>query len=91
VNPDSDTITGSLDRSRLRNVQLPQKFRKATLIAAHAYAAQRGLIFTEDATLCAQAGFDVRYLEGTDLNFKVTTGTDVRMAGFLARPMASHE
>lgn len=91
VDPDTDTITGSLDRSRLRNVQLPQKFRKATLVAAHAYAAQRGLTFTEDATLCAQAGFDVRYLEGTDLNFKVTTETDVRMAGFLARPLASHE
>jgi 2-C-methyl-D-erythritol 4-phosphate cytidylyltransferase len=83
VDPTTHRVTGSLDRDQLRNVQLPQKFRRSTLVAAHEYAADEGLSFTEDATLCAVAGFDVRFIDGTDRNFKVTTKTDVRLAGYL--------
>lgn len=83
VDPDSRTVTGSLDRSKLRNVQLPQKFSKKALSAAHDYAAREGVVFTEDATLCAVAGFEVRFIDGSDRNFKVTTPTDVRLATFL--------
>lgn len=83
VEPDSAKVTGWLDRGKLRNVQLPQKFRKADLIAAHEYAAREGVEFTEDATLVAVAGSEVYFLDGEDRNFKVTTNTDVRLAGFL--------
>lgn len=83
VDPESGKVTGSLDRARLRNVQLPQKFRKADLEAAHEYAGREGVVFTEDATLVAVAGYDVYFLDGDDRNFKVTTPTDVRLAGYL--------
>jgi 2-C-methyl-D-erythritol 4-phosphate cytidylyltransferase len=83
VDPDTHRVTGSLDRDRLRNVQLPQKFRRATLAAAHEYAVEHGQSFTEDATLCAVAGFEVRFIDGSDRNFKVTTQTDVRLAAHL--------
>ncbi len=83
VDPESHRVTGSLDRGKLRNVQLPQKFNKAALQRAHAYANERGLVFTEDATLAAVAGEEVYFLEGSDRNFKVTTKTDVKLAGYL--------
>lgn len=83
VDPDTRQVTGSLERARLRNVQLPQKFRKADLEAGHAYAREKNLVFTEDATLCAVAGCDVYYIPGSDRNFKITTKTDVRVAGHL--------
>jgi len=83
VDPTTHRVTGSLDRDTLRNVQLPQKFATSTLVAAHRYAAERGIVFTEDATLCAVAGFDVRFIEGSDRNFKVTTRVDVQLAGYL--------
>lgn len=83
VDPDTQQVTGSLERARLRNVQLPQKFRKSTLEAGHAYAQKENVVFTEDATLCAVAGADVYYIPGNDRNFKVTTKTDVRVAGHL--------
>ncbi len=83
VDPESRKVTGSLDRAKLRNVQLPQKFRKSVLIRGHAYADSEGVTFTEDATLCAVAGEDVRFIPGTDRNFKITTKTDVRLAGYL--------
>ncbi len=91
VNPETHQVTGSLERNKLRNVQLPQKFRKTTLVAGHEYAAREGVHFTEDATLCAIAGFDVRFLEGTDRNFKVTTPIDVQLAGFLLGGEANDE
>lgn len=83
VDPETRQVTGYLERHKLRNVQLPQKFSKAALVDAHEYAQREGLQFTEDATLVAVAGSDVRFLDGEDRNFKVTTRTDVRLAGFL--------
>lgn len=83
VDPEDGKVTGSLDRSRLRNVQLPQKFEMSALATAHEYAERMGVTFTEDATLCAVAGVDVRFMDGDDRNFKVTTPTDVRLANFL--------
>ena len=50
-----------------------------------------GVAFTEDATLCAVAGFDVRFIEGTDRNFKVTTRVDVQLAGYLLGNEANDE
>jgi 2-C-methyl-D-erythritol 4-phosphate cytidylyltransferase len=91
VDPATRKITGSLERDTLRNVQLPQKFRKATLVAAHEYAAREGVVFTEDATLCAVAGFDVRFIEGNDRNLKVTTPVDVHIAGYLLGNEADDE
>ncbi len=83
VDPETRKVTGSLERSRLRNVQLPQKFRRSVLVEGHAYADAERLVFTEDATMCAVAGADVRFIPGTDRNFKITTKTDVRLAGYL--------
>ena len=83
VDPASRQVTGYLERDTLRNVQLPQKFSKAALTGAHEYAEREGVVFTEDATLCAVAGSEVFFIDGADRNFKVTTKTDVRLAGYL--------
>jgi 2-C-methyl-D-erythritol 4-phosphate cytidylyltransferase len=91
VDPERRTVTGSLDRDTLRNVQLPQKFEMSALIAAHEYAERMGVTFTEDATLVAVSGADVRFIDGADRNFKVTTVTDVRLAGFLLGSEATDE
>jgi 2-C-methyl-D-erythritol 4-phosphate cytidylyltransferase len=91
VDPATRRVSGYLERDTLRNVQLPQKFRKSTLLAAHAYAATEGITFTEDATLCAVAGFDVRFLDGSDRNLKVTTPADVLIAGYLLGNEADDE
>jgi 2-C-methyl-D-erythritol 4-phosphate cytidylyltransferase len=83
VEPTARRVTGYLERDTLRNVQLPQKFSKAALVAAHEYAQRENVVFTEDATLCAVAGSEVFFIDGADRNFKVTTKTDVRLAGYL--------
>ena len=83
VDPEQRLVTGYLERDKLRNVQLPQKYSKDALQVAHEAAARQGLTFTEDATLCVVNGTEVRFIDGSDRNIKVTTATDVRLAGFL--------
>jgi 2-C-methyl-D-erythritol 4-phosphate cytidylyltransferase len=83
VDPETRLVTGYLDRDTLRNVQLPQKFDKATLVKAHEEAKTKSILFTEDATLCVLSGAEVHFIDGSDRNLKVTTKTDVRLAGFL--------
>lgn len=83
VDPDTQTVTGYLERSTLRNVQLPQKFSKSDLEAAHEFATREGRTFTEDATLLAVAGHEVHYITGSERNIKVTTPTDIQLASFL--------
>lgn len=85
VDPESGLVTGSIDRSLLRNVQLPQKFTKAHLADAHAKAAESGVVFTEDATLVATSGYRVAFINGRDANFKITTKTDVLLASYLSQ------
>lgn len=83
VDPDERRVTGHLERDSLRNVQLPQKFLYKDLAAAHQYARDNGLDFTEDATLCTVAGQDVFFIDGDDRNIKVTTRTDIQFANLM--------
>lgn len=80
VDPATNTVTGYLERDRLRNVQLPQKFALADLRRGHEYAAANEILFTEDATLVAAAGSPVHFIDGADTNIKVTTPTDIHLA-----------
>ena len=67
-----------LERDELVNVQLPQKFDRAKLTAAHAAARADGAFFTEDASLFHRyAGERVRILPGSERNIKITVPTDI--------------
>jgi 2-C-methyl-D-erythritol 4-phosphate cytidylyltransferase len=81
---DAGMVVGHIDRDLLRDVQLPQRFVWADLLAAHEYAARSDRVWTEDAALCVAAGFDVHTATGPDCNIKVTTPGDVTVAaGYL--------
>ena len=67
-----------LERDELVNVQLPQKFDRAKLMAAHEAARSDGATFTEDASLFHRyAGERVRILPGSERNIKITVPTDI--------------
>lgn len=80
-------VARDVPRARVANIQLPQKFDRATLVAAHSAAARTGLAFTEDAVLVHQlAGACVRALPGYVRNIKVTTPEDFGIvAGFMEK------
>ena len=73
-----DYVEDLLERDELVNVQLPQKFDRARLTAAHEAARRDGTSFTEDASLFYRyAGERVRILPGSDRNIKITLPTDI--------------
>ena len=76
-----DYVEGLLDREELVNVQLPQKFDRAKLLAAHEAARAEGTSFTEDASLFVHhTGERVRILPGNERNVKITVPADIVMA-----------
>jgi len=76
------SVTGTIDRARLRLVQTPQAFAFAPLLEAHrrAHAAGRE-DFTDDAALAEWAGIKVATFEGEAGNIKLTTAEDFVRAG----------
>lgn len=73
-----DRITGLLERDKLVNIQLPQKFKRTPLLAAYEQAERDGLIFTEDTSLLYYySKMPVKVLEGTPNNVKVTNSLDM--------------
>lgn len=81
VNPATGRIMEGVPREAVFNIQLPQKFDRATLISAHAAASARGIIFTEDAVMVADmTGQPVQSLPGSAKNLKVTSPEDFGLA-----------
>lgn len=72
-------VEDTLERSRLVNVQLPQKFDAKMLMKAHEAARAEGrLDFTEDASLLFHyEQSQIRILEGSERNIKITEPTDL--------------
>lgn len=72
------TVTGTLDRRSLVNVQLPQKFDLEQLLDAHEQARADGHVSTEDASLLydyTQA--KIAILKGSEINIKITHPADM--------------
>lgn len=73
-----DYVEDLLRRDELVNVQLPQKFDRTKLMAAHEAARREAASFTEDASLFHRyAGEPVRILPGSERNIKITLPTDI--------------
>jgi len=71
-------VEDTLERSRLVNVQLPQKFDAKQLMAAHESARAEGIEFTEDASMLFHyQKSQIRILEGSERNIKITEPTDL--------------
>lgn len=75
-----DVMEEMVERSSLRNVQLPQVFRTETLRKAHELAKKDEFMSTEDSQLVFRMGVPVRFVEGAVENIKVTYPVDFVVA-----------
>ncbi|NLE03550.1 MAG: NTP transferase domain-containing protein [Crenarchaeota archaeon] len=74
-------ILDILERKELINVQLPQKFNKALLLACHEKSILNGENFTEDASLIYHyTNQKIKILKGSENNIKITTPLDLVLA-----------
>lgn len=78
-------IRRTLDRGPLRAAQTPQIFSMSRLWHAHRVAADRGDLYTDDASVMEASGGTVVCFPGSPGNFKITTPHDLYLAELLAR------
>lgn len=81
VKPGDGTIAAGVPRDQVFDIQLPQKFKRKTLLRAHECARAAGRIFTEDAVMVSEmTGDPVTTMTGSSRNIKVTNPVDFEMA-----------
>ncbi len=73
-------IIATVARAGLWQAQTPQAFRRYLLIRAHRRAVLEGIAATDDAHLVELLGAKVEIVEGSALNFKITTAADLHLA-----------
>lgn len=68
-----------VERGSIFYVQTPQVFRYNVLKEAFDIAAEQNFLGTDESMLVKNAGFNVKIVEGSSFNFKVTTKDDLEL------------
>jgi 2-C-methyl-D-erythritol 4-phosphate cytidylyltransferase len=77
--PENEVVR-TVERNRLWMVQTPQAFEYPLVWRAHEEARREGFRGTDDASLVERLGIPVKILQGSRLNFKITTPEDLVLA-----------
>ncbi len=81
-------ITGTVDRSNLYSIQTPQGFQLETILNAHNFAIENNISVTDDCGLCENLGIDIKIIDGSPLNIKITYPDDLKLAsGIISQHM----
>jgi len=76
---DDQIVNEYVDRSEMYYVQTPQIFKYGDLMKAMKKAYEMNFIGTDESMLIKELGIDINIVEGSMLNFKVTTATDIEI------------
>ncbi|MEI8365836.1 MAG: 2-C-methyl-D-erythritol 4-phosphate cytidylyltransferase [Parachlamydiaceae bacterium] len=76
-------VASTPDRSHLWEIQTPQVLRRDILEEGFCYAQQHGITVTDDVSLAELLGKEVKLVEGSYTNLKITTASDLIVAGHL--------
>jgi 2-C-methyl-D-erythritol 4-phosphate cytidylyltransferase len=79
----SQIIEETLDRENIWLTQTPQAFKYDLILKAHEVARRDGVIGTDDASLVERLGKDVKIINGTKYNIKITVKEDLAVANAL--------
>lgn len=74
----TDKIDSTLDRNYLYRAQTPQAFRYKAIFMAHRRFENENM--TDDSAIAEKSGLQVRIIEGSEKNFKITTSEDLMKA-----------
>jgi 2-C-methyl-D-erythritol 4-phosphate cytidylyltransferase len=76
-------VIDTLQRDTLFYIQTPQGFRYDVLREAYRRAMGAGIQGTDDAYFVERMGIEVKVIEGSPLNIKVTTPEDITLAHYI--------
>jgi 2-C-methyl-D-erythritol 4-phosphate cytidylyltransferase len=82
---DNQTITETVARDQLWEAQTPQVFRRKLLLDA--YARRGNFPATDDAQLVERIGHAVSVVTGSNMNLKITTKDDLRLASAILKAL----
>jgi len=71
------TITKTLQRDELYEVQTPQGFKTEVLVKAYFKANKEGFVGTDDISITEHFGIEIKIVEGSYSNIKITTMEDI--------------
>ena len=77
---DGQTVSETVDRSKLWRAQTPAAFKTASLRRAHERANDEGFVGTDESQLIERYGGEVKVVSGTRDNLKVTFPEDFAVA-----------
>ncbi|MFY0658879.1 MAG: 2-C-methyl-D-erythritol 4-phosphate cytidylyltransferase [Shimia sp.] len=81
IDTETRLVKRGVSREKVFDIQLPQKFARATLLAAHEKARKKGKNYNEDSVMVVKMTKQpVLSLEGSSRNRKVTTPEDFIIA-----------
>jgi 2-C-methyl-D-erythritol 4-phosphate cytidylyltransferase len=80
-----DYVKNYLNRDEVYYVQTPQIFRYVDLMEAMQYAKKRNFIGTDESILVKKYGKKVHILEGSSLNFKITSKSDIELFKMISK------
>lgn len=82
---DKEHCTDIIPRNKVYAMQTPQGFRYKDILNAHEQA-QENIEHTDDTSLITAIGIDVKIVQGSAENFKITTKDDFTMAEKILQP-----
>ena len=75
----NEVVKEYVDRTEMYYVQTPQIFKYKDLMSAMKKAYEKNFIGTDESMLINELGININIVEGSMLNFKVTSSTDIEM------------
>lgn len=75
----TDVIVNYINRGKINYIQTPQAFKYSVLLRAMQKAAEESFVGTDESMLVTRLGESVNLVEGSSLNFKITTESDVEL------------
>ncbi|MEW5841898.1 MAG: 2-C-methyl-D-erythritol 4-phosphate cytidylyltransferase [Bacteroidota bacterium] len=81
----TDSVLSYVDRSEMFHAQTPQVFRYGILMDAMNKAEKENFIGTDESMLVHRAGYKVKIVEGSSINFKITNQDDIKLFELLTR------
>lgn len=80
----NEFVQSYVDRKEMYFVQTPQVFRYEILLEAMIKAEEDDFIGTDESMLVHRLGYEVKIVEGSSLNFKITNIDDIKLFKILS-------
>lgn len=81
----TESVVDYVDRSEFFYAQTPQVFKYKIIIDAMKKAKAENFVGTDESMLVHRAGYEVKIVNGSSLNFKVTTNEDIQLLSLILK------